>query len=203
MFLGVRRTHLLALTAAAVACGRDASRDVPAASPLERVIDDALHKRFGVAVSTRCPFYIPVCRALLPDGTALPISLRPAGADLEWRVDGLVIATDAIEAYLRDELGDLGAAQGVRCAPRIRRVEPDDRIECWLANGGKAFVIVRKDGTTSVELALDAAAANARSEVITPKRDHELTHLSRTLERGGADDDDEPDPVPAADADPR
>ncbi len=167
------------------------------------MIDAALHDRFGVAVTVRCPFYLPACRALLPDGTALSISLRPAGAELEWRVDGLVITTDEIEAYLRDELADLGAAQGVRCAPRIRHVQPDERIECWLANGGKAFVTVHVDGTTSVELALDLASANARSEVVTPKRDHELLRLSRALENNDDDDEDEPEPAPAAASNPR
>jgi hypothetical protein len=95
---------------------------------------------------------------------------------------------------LRDEVADLGAPQGVRCAPRIRAIVANERIECWLAHGGKAFVDVHADGTTAVELVLDAAAANARSELVTPERDRELEATSRALAHMADDEADDEDP---------
>ncbi len=164
---------------------------------LEANIDHALFERLGVAVVTTCNGMVPPCSALLPDGTALPIDLTWTPAGWEWRVRGRVITTEQIEAYLRSEVADLGVPQGVRCAPRVRVIAATDRIECWLQRGGKAFVTVRRDGTTSVELDLDAAAATARSELVTPQRDQELERASRALARMADDEEDcESSPAP-------
>jgi hypothetical protein len=175
---------------------------------IEAEIDRALTQRFGVGVVTTCGIAIPPCTTLLPDGTRLPIALSWSATGWDWRVVGLVISTDQLEAYLRDEVADLGAPQGVRCAPHVRAIEPGERIECWLARGGKAFVTVRANGTTAVEIQLDAAAANARSEVVTPAREAELEKVSRDLahadDEGDSDDEsaaggDKPPPSDAAD----
>lgn len=169
------------------ACGGKSPPDEP--TPLEAAIDRALTARFGVPVVTGCSGLIPPCKTLLPDGTQLPIELAWRGGGWDWWVKGLVITTDQLEAYLRDEVADLGAPQGVRCAPRIRVIAANERIECWLAHGGKAFVDVHADGTTAVEVVLDAAAANARSELVTPERERELEAASRALAKMA---DDEP-----------
>lgn len=161
------------------ACGGRSAPDAP--TPLEAAIDRGLTERFGVPVVTACTGLIPPCSTLLPDGTLLPIELAWRDGGWDWRVRGLVITTDQLEAYLRDEVADLGAAQGVRCAPRIRAIVANERIECALARGGKAFVDVHADGTTAVELVLDAAAANARSELVTPQRERDLEATSRAL----------------------
>lgn len=188
-----------ALLALALACGRDQAHS---SSILERTIDAELGKRLGVGVSTRCFGLLPACVTLLPDGGALPIVLERIGTSWEWHVDGVVITTDALDRYLREEVADLGAPQDVRCAPRIRRIVPGERIECWLEHGGKAFVVVRLDGSTSVEIVLDAAAAAARSEPVTPANDDALSRTSRSLE--DAEEDGEDDDQPPADAgDPR
>jgi hypothetical protein len=173
------------------ACGGNSAVDAP--TPLEAAIDRGLTERFGVPVVTACTGLIPPCKTLLPDGTVLPIELAWRSGGWDWRVRGLVITTDQLEAYLRDEVADLGAPQGVRCAPRIRAIVANERIECWLARGGKAFVDVHADGTTAVELVLDAAAANARSELVTPARERELEATSRALAHMADDEADDED----------
>ena len=157
----------------------------PEATALERSIDQELGKRFGVQVVTRCPPLVPTCSANLSDGTTLPIFVNGG----EWRVIGMVVVSDVLEDYVRAELADLGAMQGVRCAPRVRRVEPDERIECGLAQGGKAFITVHVDGSTAVELALDAAAARARSE----PESSDLAKASHALENAASGDDEDDD----------
>lgn len=166
-------------------CGGERSSS-PEVTALERAIDQALGKRFGGGVVTRCPPLVPTCSAKLSDGSTLPIFVNGG----EWRVIGMVVVSDALEDYVRAELADLGAVQGVRCAPRVRRVEPDERIECGLEHGGKAFITVHMDGSTAVELALDAAAARARSE----PESSDLAKASHALENaasGDGEDDDE------------
>lgn len=188
MEVSVRVTHAL-VVAAVAACGT--SERTPRRSPVERAIDEALGARFRAAVVTRCFDHAPVCEARLPDGSALPISVVRRGAEWEWRVIGLVVTSDELEAYLRDELADLGAPQGVRCAPRIRRISAGDRIECGLAGGGKGFVTVHADGSISVEVVLEEAAANARSERLTPAHELELFRASAALDRAGETGEDE------------
>ncbi len=134
----------------------------------------------------------------MPDGDRIPIITWPGkNGEWEWRVDGLLVASDVLERYLRDVVGEMGAGQDVKCAPKLQRIAPGDRVECWLAGGGKAFVTVRADGSTSVEVELDKAAADARSEVVTPARDDQMTKASRKLE---ADDDSGEGDEPANDA---
>ncbi|MBA3459705.1 MAG: hypothetical protein H0T46_07075 [Deltaproteobacteria bacterium] len=147
---------------------------------------------------------IPPCSVRLPDGTDAAIDLTWNDGGWDWRVRGMLITTDELEAYLRDEVADLGAPQGVRCAPKIRLVTAGERIECWLARGGKAFFTVRADGTTAIEIAMDPTSANARSEMVTPARERELDSASRALEH--ADDDnasEHEDAAASAAGDPR
>ncbi len=192
--VGIRVSPAL-VVAALAACGTRESSHAP--SPVERSIDDALRARFGVAVATRCFEFAPVCEARLPDNLSLPISMVRRGPEWEWSVIGLVVTSDQLEAYLRDEVTDLGAPQAVRCAPRIRRIAAGDRIECWLERGGKGFITVRQDGSLSIEVVLDVSGANARSELITPARDLELTRASKALDSAEETGED-PSPTPAA-----
>lgn len=195
--VGIRSTRLV--VAALAACG--SGEPSAARSPLERSIEDALGTRFGVAVTARCFEAAPVCEARLPDGLSLPISVIRRGPAWEWHVIGLVVTSDQLEAYLRDEVTGLGAPQAVRCAPRIRRIAASDRIECWLERGGKGFVTVRADGSLSIEVVLDTSGADARSELITPARDLELIRASKLLD-SSEESGEEPPPTPAA-VDPR
>ena len=187
-------THTLVVAALAACSSGESSL---ARSSLERSIDDTLRTRFGVAVATRCFEVAPVCEARLPDGLSLPISVLRRGKEWEWSVIGLVVTSDQLEAYLRDEVTDLGAPQAVRCAPRIRRITAGDRIECWLERGGKGFITVRTDGSLSIEVVLDASGANARSELVTPARDLELMRASKALDSAEETGEDPP-PTPAA-----
>ncbi len=179
--------------ACAIACGDDpAGHD---ASALERSIATSIGARLGVPVVARCMGLVG-CITRLPDGDVIPIITWPGtNGEWEWRVDGLVVASDMFERYLRDVVAELGAAQEVRCAPTLRRIAPGDRVECWLANGGKAFVTVRADGSTSVEVELDKRAADARSEVVTPALDEQMTRASRAL--ANADEEGEAAPIDA------
>lgn len=187
--------------AAIVACGHE---DRPSgAATLEQAIARDLGQRLHLAVHARCFRFGPACSAHLPDGTALPIALARRGGAWEWRVVGLVVTTEQLEAYLRAEIAELGSPQEVTCAPRIRRLAPDDRIACALGGGGTAFVTVRADGSTSVEVALDPAAATARSEA---PRDEVLSATSTALEHDrdeDGEDDAEGAAPPAGSGDPR
>ncbi|MFN0246600.1 MAG: hypothetical protein ACKV2T_06805 [Kofleriaceae bacterium] len=167
------------------------------ASSLERAIASSIGARLGVPIVAHCLGFVG-CSAMLPDGERIPIVTWPSERAWEWRVDGLVVTTDVLERYLRGVVGEMGVAQDVRCAPKLRRIAPGDRVECLLANGGKAFVVVREDGSTIVEVELDKRAADARSEVVTPARDDQLTKASRALEDGGGNDDDDDDDASAA-----
>ena len=174
----------------ALACGgsvRDPTR-------LETAITDDLQKRLGVGVVTRCGYAIPMCSAQLPDGTVLPIEVTIHQDAYDWRVHGLLVATEALETYLVAELADLGAPQTARCLPHVRAIAAAERITCALGNGGTAFVTVRSDGTTSVELALDPAAAAVRAEKLTPVRERALEAASRKLaDTDVANDNDDSD----------
>lgn len=173
---------------AAAGCRSEQARS----SPLERSLEAALGARFGVRVTTRCFGLFPACVAQLPDVGAVPIVLDRVDGAWEWRLDGLVISTEQLEAYLRDEVAELGAPQAVRCAPRLRWLAQGERIECALARGGKAFVVVRADGSASFEIVLEPAAASARSEPVTPARDAELARTSHALEFAEPGDDEDP-----------
>jgi hypothetical protein len=189
----VRCARALAVACALAACGSAGTSAPPRRSGLERAIGDALARRFGFAVATRCSVWPPACRAILPDRTVVPIALaRGSAGEVEWRVVGMLVMTDSIEQYLRGELADLGAPQNAICAPQIRRVEPGEQIQCSLQRGGAAFVTVRADGTFALELELDPAAAAARGAVVTPEADRDLMTRSRALEGGDDDDSDDP-----------
>lgn len=186
---------LFAGFASGIACRNDHAGHV--ASSLERAIATSIGERLGVPVVARC-WGLVACVTVMPDGDRIPIVTWPSsGGEWEWRVDGLLVASDVLERYLRDVVGEMGAPQDVKCAPKLRRIAPGDRVDCWLANGGKAFVTVRADGSTSVEVELDKRAADARLEVVTPARDEQMTKTSRALEGTDDGDGDEP-PTDAA-----
>lgn len=198
MRVGVSSTAWLLMFAGfanGIACGSDHAGHV--ASSMERSIATSIGARLGVPIVAEC-YGLVACVARMPEGDRIPIITWPnKSGEWEWRVDGLVVASDVLERYLRDVVGEMGAAQDVRCAPKIRRIAPGDRVECWLAHGGKAFVTVRVDGSTSVEVELDKAAADARSEVVTPLRDEQMTKTSRALEHAPGDDEDDDADEPA------
>ncbi len=191
----VRALITLSLVLASGACGGD---DPWSGAPLEAAIARDLGARFKTKVSVFCFRHGPACSAEVGEGVTLPVYVERRGGQWEWRVLGLVITTDELEAYLRAEVRELGAPQDVTCTPRVRRIDAGERITCELANGGKAFVIVRADGTTSVEVVLDREAAAARSEELTPERDEALSSSSRALERSEELGDEEaPSPADA------
>ncbi len=170
------------IAGALAACGRDDATTAHASSPLERSIETQLGIRLGVGVRVRCTALPPRCRATLPDVTTLPLRLGRRAGQLEWAVEGMLVEADVIEAYLREVVSDLGAAQGARCGTRIRSVVAGDRIECALERGGKAFITVHADATTRVEIDLDQVAGDARAEHVTTSREQELVKMSLELE---------------------
>lgn len=181
---------LFAGFAMGIACGSDHAGHV--ASSLERSIATSIGERVGAPVVAQC-WGLVACVTVMPDGDRIPIVTWPSkSGEWEWRVDGLLVASDVLQRYLRDVVGEMGAPQDVKCAPKLRRIAPGDRVDCALANGGTAFVTVRADGSTSVEVELDKHAADARSEVVTPARDEQITKTSRALEDADDGDGDEP-----------
>lgn len=169
-------------------------------SPLETGIARDLTARFGTPVTVTCTMSGPVpvgCTATLADKTELPIALAEASkSEWGWHIDGMVIDGTAIAQYVQDQLASLKIAQTATCGPAIQAIKPGERVSCTLSAGGAAFVTVAADGSTSLELALDKGAAAARSELVTPERDRELTATSAALEdlEGESDGEEE---VPA------
>ena len=161
----------------------------PHPSALEAAIARDLAARFGTAPTVHCATFLGYprgCIAALPDRETLAIRVRDAGHRWAWQVAGLVVRAQPIEDHVRRVLDDLGAGQGVACGPRVRYLAPDDRLECALARGGKAFVTIAADGAMAVELALDPAAAKARSEDGV-----DLERASRALAHTDERDDDD------------
>jgi hypothetical protein len=144
-----------------------------------------------VPVLVRCVWIAPSCRATLPDGTHAPIRLRMKNGELVWQLGGTLVLADDIEAYLRDALADLGAPQVARCGARIRSIAAGDRVQCQLQHGGKAFVVVNADGTTSIEILVDPVAGDARAETVSIEREESLLEMSRKLEHADDGDDGE------------
>jgi hypothetical protein len=167
-------------------------------SPLETEIARDLTGRLAVPVSVQCHVRPPEmqCEAQLFDGTKLPLEITPKGNGWDWRVAGLVVDTAPIASYIDRELADLRVAQHASCGTRIQIVQAGDRIGCRLTGGGMAFVRIAKDGKTSLEIALDAGAAAARGEPVTPAREAELAKISRSLEALEGESDGE-EAVPA------
>lgn len=177
MFVGVWSTRAAVTALVIAACGDD---HAPVSSPLESAIETALTARLGIPVGARCTG--TTCGAMAIDGTLIPITVTTVGQELEWRVDGFLVASDALEAYVEAEVAELGAAQGVTCTRRVRRVVAGDRITCTLERGGRVFVTLRADGSLSLETLLDPAAAKLRDELVTPELEEELARASRALE---------------------
>ncbi|MBA3393860.1 MAG: hypothetical protein H0T89_14525 [Deltaproteobacteria bacterium] len=182
---------LVATVLAIGGCGdaRSRERDRPS-TRLELSIEREIAARIGAAIRARCAALPPGCVALLPDGTRLPITLRLVDGELAWAVDGLVVVVDSLEAYLRETVAELGAPQGVRCGARVHRLAPGERVECALQLGGRAFVVVHADGSTSVEVNFDPVAGAARSEYTSIVRDRELVEMSLKLGHAEAAADD-------------
>lgn len=193
MRVGALSTASLLMFAGFASTACESDRTGRDASPLERAIATSIGARLGVPVVARC-WGLVGCVTLMPDGDRIPIITSPnRDGEWEWRVDGLLVASDVLERYLRDVIGEMGVSQDVKCSPKVRRIAPGDRVDCWLSGGGKAFVTVREDGSTSIEVELDKAAADARSEVVTPALDDQMTKASHALYDQGEDSDgDEP-----------
>jgi hypothetical protein len=180
----------------AAACGARDGRDRPA---LAGAIEVTLAGRFAQRVRARCLGLVDVCVAELSDGPALPIgTTRDPQGGWVWSVDGLVIDTAPLMAYLTAEVGALGAPQSVVCGPRFRRAAAGDRLACTLGGGGVAFATVLADGRTSIEIELDPAVARLRAASLDDERavDAALAAASRALD-GASTDESEGEPGPA------
>lgn len=177
------------MIAVTLACSSERPRP-RGSSRLELAIERELGARVGVPVLVRCAWIGLGCRATLPDRSHLDLRLAVTTGALGWRLDGALVLADDIEQYLRDALEDLGKPQGVRCGARIRTVAAGERMQCQLQNGGKAFVVVNGDGTTSTEIVLDPAAGEARGEPVTIERDSALREMSKKLEHADEEPED-------------
>jgi hypothetical protein len=165
-------------------------------SPFEQQIASALTERLQRPISVWCEAHV-ACVARASEIEEVPIEVHFDGAtpggtrDWSWEVHGMLIDSRPLEAYLKDAVADLGKPQDVKCAPQLRVLTKDNQIACWLANGGKAFVTVEPDGDTRVEIELDKAAADARSEIVLPQNDDTLVRLSNALAHAEDSDGEE------------
>lgn len=190
-----------ALAVALVAACRDAPASrAPVRAPgpsaiaraVSRTIAAQLHR--DMAVTCAAILGLPTrCTATLPDGTALPIALRwdaaarPPGWQIELATPA--IATAPIAAYVTDELADLGVTDTARCGPAFVPLPDDLALACALGHGGTAIVALDATGAiVDLELALDPAAAHARTDAPPPDLAARSSALSHT-----EDDDDESD----------
>ena len=183
-----RRALVSLLTFAA--CGDREAREQTSPPALETAIARELTARFRMPVTTRCAIVagVPVaCHAVLADGTSLPIAVERAGAAYRWHIAGRVVETARVTEYVQGMLDELGIAQRATCGPAVQRLVPGQRLACSLSGGGAAFVEIARDGALAVELAIDRAAAVART---TGETEVELVRRSRALDRG--DEADEP-----------
>lgn len=172
--------------AVSAACASEPSQ--PRERPrIEAAVERGLGERVHVPLRVRCVWIPPRCRATLPDGSHLPVWLGVRHGEIVWRLDGALVFADDIEAYLREALADLGAPQTAECGARVQAIAARDRVPCQLQHGGKAFVTVNADGTTSIEIVLDPVAAAARAE---PVSDESLLQMSRKLEHADGDDEE-------------
>lgn len=158
-------------------------------SPLETAIARELTSRIGAPATTRCVVVLGVamCRASV-DGVVVPLVVENHRGEWVWWIEGRVVPTAPIAARVREELADLGVSQTVDCG---KAITSGPRLTCALSGGGAAFATIAKDGSVSLELAIDPAAAGVRSE--TPR---DLTGRSRSLERTAGEEEDE-DTAPA------
>ena len=184
-----RKIRCVCVLLCVLGCGEPKVRAPLQSSPLETAIARELTARIGTAASTRCVIVLGVasCRASV-DGVVVAVVVENHRGEWVWWVEGGVVPTAPIAARVRDELGDLGVTQTVNCGKAIAK---GPRVTCSLSGGGAAFATIAKDGSVTLELAIDPAAAGVRSE--SPS---DLTQRSRSLERSAGDEEDE-DTAPA------
>jgi hypothetical protein len=183
----VSRTAWIVSAMTVLGCSeRQARENTRRASPVETAIARDLTARFGTSVTVTCRTLAGAptgCSAKLADGTSMSIVMENASKDeWGWRIDGRVIESKTIAAYVQEQLATIGGKQTAACGPPIAVVKAGDRIACALSGGGVAFVQIAPDGTTTLELDLDATSAAARAEPVTPERERELTTRSKALE---------------------
>lgn len=176
------------------ACGDRQVSDRARPTPVETAIARDLTARFGTSVAVRCDAvgtFPLACTGKLPDGTELPIAITHTKHAWDWHVDGVVVDTQAVVSFVQDGLASVRVEQAVDCGSRIQVIPHGDRVVCKLAGGGVAFVAFAPDGSASLELALDPAAAAARTELMTADKDRELAAQSKELETLAGESDGE------------
>lgn len=192
IFVWVRLPFVGLLTLAA--CGDRQASERPMPSPVETAIARDLTARFGTPVTARCLVLTVVplkCTAKLGDGTELPIAIEHTRSEWGWRVDGRVIETKPVVAFVQEHLAAIHVGQAVDCGAAVQVVKPSERLVCKLAGGGAAFIAFAPDGDASIELALDPQSAAARTELTSSDRDRELTKQSSDLETLAGESDGE------------
>lgn len=169
---------------------------------VEEGVRRGLARELGVEVGeVRCPAgALPkVCRARIGEA-AIDVRVADASDGIAWEVDGFVIATAPIEVAVGIELDELGIETTADCGPAYVVTEVGARIACALGTGGAAWArIIDDDGRFALEIAVDAAAAAARTAEID---DAELERRSRALDVAAANGTEAGAAAPAPDGGP-
>ena len=178
-----------------VAC-RDRQTGVPARETrIEDTIARDLGTRFGTSARVHCEIALGVpakCTGTLADGTELPIAIENTSKEeWGWKVNGRVVETKLVRPFVEDALASVHATQTVDCGRPVQVLRAGESVVCKLGGGGVALVAIAEDGEATVELELDPAAAEARTELMTPDRERELSQQSKALENLGGETDGE------------
>jgi hypothetical protein len=179
-----RDVRVVLVIAAGAACGGGGDGRRRAETAIEREVRAAVTGAIGEPV-TAIACTATACRVTAGASTVdVPIAVRADGSATAWRIDGSIVGAAKLEAHVGALLGELAIAGRADCGPRVIVARPGDRIACALTpDGGRAFAMLRDDGTVDVELALGADVAGHRSRDLD---DGELDALSRGLDRDDA-----------------
>jgi hypothetical protein len=194
------------LVAACAACGGGGGS---ATASLEATLRRALADALDSAKVTRVRCTAPTACTAEVDGASIPIVVEDTGAELAWRLDGLVVDAKPLAVAVFDRLAELELTAAVDCGPRLQVARPGAVVACTIGNvrrgasvvytEARALATIAADGTADIELVLGAAAITARTAAVTDAEVDELDRRSRALDRGdplaGAEDGTETAPT--------
>ena len=184
-------------------CGRHGGT-----SALEQQVATAVGHAIGVAaIGARCDGAAPTkCRVATAGSRGIDVVVkRGSDGNAQWSVDGTLVATAPVVAYLEGELEGLSVTSRANCGAALRVIPRGERMLCLIAAPGTlqaipiaiAWVTTSASGPIDVEIAYGMTALAARWN---DADDAALTALSAHLADVN-DDIDDPAGVESTDGD--